>query len=143
MLVNQHVITDIKVGDTVFPVTTQKLSWHQRRSPHTTAYENHVLLQLVGSTVGDVSVREQLGYEAVMGIIGRRIDTRVRWAEIGRIDTIGTDDISLGKGHRNFVTVVTALTDGELMMLAVLPDRERKTVRRESRIYYRTGILCA
>ena len=112
------------------PVTTQKLSWRQQRSPHATAFENHVLLQLVGNTVWDVSVREQLGYEAVMGIMDRRIDTRVRWDEIGRIDTIGTDEISLKKGHRNFVTIVTALADGELMILAVLPDREKKTVRR-------------
>ncbi len=112
------------------PVTTQTFSWHAPRSPHTVAYENHVLLQLVGSTVWDVSVREGLGYEAVMGILDRRIDTKVRWDEIGRIDTLGTDEISLKKGHRDFVTIVTALTDGELMILAVLPNREKKTVRK-------------
>jgi len=112
------------------PVTTQKASWHSQRSPHTTAYENHILTQLVSSTVGDVSVREHVGYEAVMGIIARRIDTKVNWDEILSIDTIGTDEIPLKKGHKNFVTVVTALTDGKLMILAVLPDREKKTVRK-------------
>jgi len=112
------------------PVTTQKASWYEQRSPHTTAYENHVLLRLIGGTVADVSIGEHLGYEAVMGIIDRRIDTKVNWAETENIDTLGTDEISLKKGHKNFVTVVTGLTDGKLMILAVLPNREKKTVKK-------------
>lgn len=112
------------------PVTTQKVAWYEQRSPHTTAYENHVLVRLIGGTVADVSIGENLGYEAVMGIIDRRIDTKVNWNETENIDTLGTDEISLKKGHRNFVTVVTSLTDGKLMILAVLPDREKKTVKK-------------
>ena len=37
--------------------TTQKLAWYDARSPHTKAYETHVLLNLVNITVIDVSVR--------------------------------------------------------------------------------------
>ena len=46
------------------PTTTQKVSWYEARSPHTKAYETHVLLSLVNSTVADVSIKEGLGYEA-------------------------------------------------------------------------------
>ncbi|MDM8523614.1 hypothetical protein QUF80_09610 [Desulfococcaceae bacterium HSG8] len=55
------------------PVTTQKASWYEQRSPHTATYEEHVLLQMVSSTVEDISIKEDLGYEAVNGIITRRI----------------------------------------------------------------------
>ena len=54
-------------------VTTQRLSWYPQRCSHTNAYEDHILLQLINSTVSDVSIKEQFGYEAVMGIIDRRI----------------------------------------------------------------------
>jgi transposase len=43
------------------PTTTQTLSWYEARSPHTKAYETHVLLNLVNSTVEDVRVKEDLG----------------------------------------------------------------------------------
>ena len=70
------------------PVTNQRLPWYDQRSPHTIAYEEHVLLQLVNSTVEDVSIKERLGYEAVMGILNRRIDVEVNWKEIERIEVL-------------------------------------------------------
>mgnify|MGYP001103622073 CR=1 FL=1 len=86
------------------PTTTRILSWYDQRSPHTRAFEDHVLLELVNSTVEDVSIKERLGYEAVMGIINRRVSTSVNWKEVKRIDVIGIDEISLKKGHKDFVT---------------------------------------
>ena len=50
------------------PTTTQKLHWYEGRSPCTIAYDKHILLQLVNSTVSDVSIKEDIGYEAVMGL---------------------------------------------------------------------------
>ena len=47
-----------------------------------------------------------IGYEAVRDILYRNIDTEVRWDEIKRLDTIGLDEISLKKGHEDFVTIV-------------------------------------
>ena len=92
------------------PTTTQKLTWYEPRSPHTIAYEEHVLRELVHSTVSDVSIKENLGYEAVMGIIQRHIQSEVDWSEIERLNVIGIDEISLKKGHKDFVTIVTART---------------------------------
>jgi len=40
------------------PTTTQKLHWYKERSSCTIAYEEHILLQLVNSTVSDVSIKE-------------------------------------------------------------------------------------
>ncbi len=112
------------------PVTTQKSVWYEQRSPYTKAYEDHVLLQSVNSTVADVSIREDIGYEAVTGIISRRISVRVNWKEIRKIDVLGLDEISLKKGHKDFVTIVTALAGGKTVILAVLSDRRKKTVKK-------------
>ncbi len=38
------------------PTTTQRLTWHDERSPYTGAYEDHILIQLINSTVEDVSI---------------------------------------------------------------------------------------
>ena len=112
------------------PTTTQKLPWYDERSPHTRAYEEHVLLELISSTVEDVAIKKGLGYEAVMGIINRRIDAQVNWKEIERLDVIGIDEISLRKGHKNFVTIVTARIGEKIIILAVLKDRTKATVKR-------------
>ncbi|MCK5109315.1 MAG: ISL3 family transposase [Methanosarcinales archaeon] len=111
------------------PVTTQTLNWYDPRSPHTKVYEEHILLEMVNSTVEDVSIKEDLGYEAVMGIIHRYIETEVGWKEIKILDTIGLDEISLKKGHKDFVTLVTARVDKKITILAVLKGRKKKTVK--------------
>jgi len=51
------------------PTTTQELTWYEPRSPHTIAYEKHILRELVHSTVLDVSIKEDLGYEVYEGYI--------------------------------------------------------------------------
>jgi len=63
-------------------IPVHSLQWYEPRSPHTIAYEEHVLRELVGSTASDVCIKEDLGYEAVMGIIQRHIKTEVEWSEI-------------------------------------------------------------
>ncbi len=88
------------------------------------------MLELINNTVEDVSTKEDIGYEAVMGILKRRIRTEVTWQEIQRVDVIGIDEISLKKGHKDFATIVTGRSGGKIMILAVLKDREKKTVKK-------------
>ena len=112
------------------PTSTQQLSWYQPNSPHTKAYEEHILLQLVNSTIQDVAIKEGLGYEAVVGIIDRHIATQVDWLEFARLEVIGLDEVALKKGHNDYVVIVTArLSDASLKVLAMLPDREKDTVK--------------
>lgn len=112
------------------PVTTQQAAWYNRRSPHTKAYETHVLLNLVNSTVTDVSRREALGYEAVMGIIDRHVATGVDWDGFEQIEVLGIDEIALKKGHKDFVTLVTSRSkESGIRLLAVLKDRRKATVK--------------
>jgi transposase len=111
------------------PTTTQRLDWQDANSPHTFAFDEHLVLQLVGSTLEDVRLKEQVGYEAVLGALERRVSAEVDWSAFTALWVLGLDEIALKKGHRDFVTIVTArLADGRVVLLGVLPDREKDTV---------------
>ena len=110
--------------------TTQKLAWYAANSPHTQAYEQHLLLQLVGSTVEDVSRKEDVGYAAIEGGIERWVQTTVNWAEFAALPVIGIDEIALTKGRRNLVALITTQqANGHVALVAVLSDRKKETVR--------------
>ena len=51
------------------PTTTQIVSWYTQRSPHTNAFDKHILRQLINSTIEDVSLKEEVGYDAVLGVL--------------------------------------------------------------------------
>ena len=111
------------------PTTTQRLDWQDANSPHSFAFDEHLVLQLVGSTIEDVRLKEQVGYEAVLGALGRLVSAEVDWSAFTALWVLGMDEIALKKGHRDFVTIVTArLADGRVVLLGVLPDREKDTV---------------
>jgi len=111
------------------PTTTQQLSWYTPRSGYTRAYEEQILLSLVNSTVEDVSIKEDVGYESIMGVIDRRISQRVDWNLLTRLDVLGLDEISLKKGHKDFVAIATCRVEERTMILGVLKDREKETVK--------------
>ena len=111
------------------PTTTQSLDWHDANSPHSFAYDNHVLLQLVHSTVEDVSLKEGLPYETVAGALERRIEARVDWTQMADIERLGLDEIALKKGQGNYVTLVTGqFRAGEIVILGVLAGHEKAVV---------------
>lgn len=111
------------------PTTTQQADWYDRRSPHTRNYEQYILLTLINSTVSDVSVKEDIGYEAVMGIINRHISNKIEWGTIGKLKTIGIDEISLKKGHKDFATIITGYVDEHLTILGVIKGRKKEDVK--------------
>jgi transposase len=92
--------------------TTQTVAWRQEGSPHTRAYEDHVLLQLVNSTVEDVGRKEGLTSDAVQGLLERRITTTVQWDEFERLTVVGIDEIACKKGHRDSVAILTTRLGG-------------------------------
>lgn len=111
-------------------MTTQKLDWYEPKSPHTKAYERWLMLQLVNSTVEDVSRKENVGYDAVEGAIARCVQVSVNWDEFTELPTIGIDEIAMRKGHGNFVAIITTQQpDGHVALLGVLADRQKETVR--------------
>lgn len=112
------------------PTTTQKVPWFDRRSGQTKAFEKHILLACVNSTLSDVSVKENFSYDAIKGIIDRNVDKKVDWGAIKRLDVLGIDEISLKKGHKDFVVIVTARIGNETIILGVLKDRTKAEVKK-------------
>jgi len=110
------------------PTSTQQADWYDRKSPHTKAYEQHVLLSLINSTVMDVSIKEDLGYQAVEAIVDRQVAAEVNWHSIKEIGLLGLDEISLKKGYRDFVTLATSRTASGIKILAVLKGHEKATI---------------
>lgn len=111
------------------PTTTQRLSWHDVRSPNTNAYENWLLRLLVNSTVTDVAETLGISQETVIGVVDRQLSTTVNWDEFDAIKVLGIDEISLKRGHRDFVVLVTVRSNPRgVKLLAVLPDRKKQTV---------------
>lgn len=112
------------------PTTTQTCSWYDSKSPHTKAYEQWLLRDLINSTLTDVSMKRGIGEAAMEGILNRHIHQQVEWPKIGAIPLLGIDEIALKKGHKDFVVIVSAMNEqGEKQILAVLPDRKKDTVK--------------
>ena len=111
------------------PTTTQELEWHEKGSPNTMSYDDHILLQLVHSTIEDVSIKEKMSYDSVLGVMERRIATETEWSRYTTIGRLGLDEIALKKGHQDFVTIVTGrLENGRILLLGGLEDRKKDTV---------------
>jgi transposase len=111
------------------PTTTQTLDWYDANALHTKAYERHLIVQMVNSTLTDVEAKEDVTAAALLGILNRWIARSIDWDALPPFTTLGIDEIALLKGHRDFVAVISALgEDGELYVLAVLPDRLKATV---------------
>jgi transposase len=109
------------------PTTTQTLKWYDQRSPHTKAYNRYLMKLLIGSTVADVSLKENLGYDAVLGALERQVDDEVNWDTVQNLGTIGIDEVAHKKGHKNYRAVVTARQDdGTVLILTVLKDRKKR-----------------
>jgi transposase len=111
------------------PTTTRRATWYDPRSGCTKAFEQHVLLACVNSTVADVSMKEGIGYEAVRGIIDRHVAKEVDWQTIKNLNVVGIDEIALKKGHRDFVTIITGRLGDETVILGMLADRKKETVK--------------
>lgn len=111
------------------PTTTQHLMWYRPKALHTIAYEQHLLVQLVNSTVEDVCQKEDVSYDAMLGVLDQWVAPTIDWATVPTFHVLGIDEIALKKGHRDFVAIVTArLPDASLRVLAVLPDRTKATL---------------
>jgi transposase len=103
------------------------LKWYEQRSPHTKAYDQYLMKLLIGSTIADVSLKENLGYEAVLGALERQVDKAVNWDKVQNLETIGIDEVASKKGHKGYRAIVTARqNDGTVLILAVLPNRKKK-----------------
>mgnify|MGYP001256220758 CR=1 FL=1 len=109
--------------------TSERYDWMERKSKTTKALDAYINRQLIHSTVEDVAKKVRTTAEIVESALHRCIKHQVKWEDYKDLTTIGIDEIALRKGHNNFVVVVSCKNkDGDLSVLAILPDRFKKTI---------------
>ncbi|MCK5854678.1 MAG: transposase family protein [Sulfurovaceae bacterium] len=69
-------------------ITIQTFSWYTPKSSCTSIYEDHLLLQIINSTISDVSIKEKIGYDLLKNIIDRKIDTSPDWKHIKKLKSL-------------------------------------------------------
>jgi hypothetical protein len=62
-------------------MTTQRLDWREINTPHSIVCDDHLLMKLVKSTVKDVSIKEGVAYDYVLGVLERRICASIEWEQ--------------------------------------------------------------
>lgn len=109
--------------------TTQQGDWYDAQAHCTKAFAKFLLLELVNSTVSDVVSKHEVSYDLLRGVLTRYVAGEVDWSQFDRLRVLGLDEISLLKGHKDFVTIVSTQDEaGRPVVLAVLKGREKKTV---------------
>ncbi len=111
------------------PTTTQTLSWYKRNGHHTKAYEQHVLLSLVHSTIADVSIKENISEQVVQLIVDNSVSEEINWKTIKTLGVIGIDEISLRKNYKDHLTIVTSRVDEKITILSVTKGREKAEIK--------------
>ena len=111
------------------PTTLQKLDWCDPWSRHAKAYEQHLVLALVNSTVADVSIKEAVGKKVVRGVIDRWISQEIDWKSLKKLGLLGIDEIALRKGYQDYLTLVTARIDDQVRLIGVIEGREKAKVK--------------
>jgi hypothetical protein len=72
-------------------------------------------------------MKEQVGYDAIVGALNRQVETAINWDEMEDLNTVGIDEIAMRKGKKDYVAIVTAKQrNGKVRILAVLPDRKKR-----------------
>jgi transposase len=93
------------------------------------AYAEFLLLELVNGTLQDVVKKHGVTYDIVRGVLKRYVKGEVDWSQVKALGLLGVDEISLLKGHSDFVTLVSAHDEqGKPIVLAVLEGREKQTL---------------
>ncbi len=96
---------------------------HRRQSR---AFEMHVYQSCLSATRKAVAVRDGLSHSTVKEIFNRLAVLKKNASAEVMTRVLGIDEISLKKRHQQFVLVISDIT--RKCILAILPDREKKTL---------------
>jgi transposase len=107
-------------------IFTEQLSFVDSHRRQSCAFEMHVYQSCLAATHKSVATREMLSHSTVKEIFNRLAALKTKSITCNTIKVLGIDEISLKKRHRQFVLVISDIS--RKCVLAVLPDREKKTL---------------
>lgn len=112
------------------PTTTEQYDWCDRNASTTKGLEDYIMRSLINSTIEDVAKKEKIGQRVIQSSLDRQVKKQVDWVKIKNLETIGIDEISMKKGHHDYVTVVsTKSKDDKPYVIAVLEGREKNDIQ--------------
>ena len=112
------------------PITTEKYNWCDQKSGISKGLEEYLMRSLINTTIQDVARKERIGYKSVASALNRQVGRSIDWSNYSDLNTIGIDEISLKKGHNNYLTIISNRSiSGEISVIAVLHDRYKDTVK--------------
>ncbi|MEN8123214.1 MAG: ISL3 family transposase, partial [Bacteroidota bacterium] len=112
------------------PTTTEKPSWYQSKGHCTELYAKYILDLLINSTIKDVARRENITYKRIISIIKNYIPTGIDWSKIKELKILGIDEISIKKGHKDFVVIISTKINGNPVVLGILKNRKKDTLKK-------------
>jgi transposase len=89
---------------------------------YTVRYEQHLFEQYRQASITEIAFQENLGYKAAQGIFYRQAEARVGQVKSQPARRLGLDEISLKKGHQQFMLVLSDLDRN--CVIATLQDRQ-------------------
>ena len=110
------------------PTTTEKSSWYNENSKFTKAFEQHLLFELVNSTMADVSRKAGVDYHVIEDLVTHYVESEVDYSTIKALGVLGMDEISLKKGYRDFVTLLTYRIENKVHLLGIVKGREKADI---------------
>ena len=110
--------------------TTEAYDWCKKGSHITNGLSDYLMRQLIHSTVEDVSKKEKISAEKLTLAIKKSISTKVNWDSYSALTILGIDEISIKKGHKDYVTVISTKSspDSQVSVIAVLSGRLKDDV---------------
>jgi len=112
------------------PTTAERYDWMERKAKTTKGFDRYINRQIIHSTVEDVSKKEKVSYEIVESALHQNVNTSVDWIQYNDLTRIGIDEITLRKGHNEYIVIVSSKNKkGDLSVIGVLSDRRKETVK--------------
>jgi transposase len=104
----------------------EELSFVDAYRRQSRAFEMHVYQSCISATCKAVAMRDGLSHSTVKEIFNRLALLKKNASAEVMTRVLGIDEISLKKRHQQFVLVISDIT--RKCILAILPDREKKTL---------------
>lgn len=89
---------------------------------YTVRYEGYIFEQYRQAAISEIAYQEKLGYKAAQGLFYRQAEARVSQVKPQPVRRLGLDEISLKKGHRQFMLVLSDLD--RHWVIATLENRQ-------------------
>lgn len=93
---------------------TEKINFLDIKRRHTQRYEKNIYERVKQSSMEQIGGEEELSYDEIKGIFDQvnKIQKKTSWEQVKRISL---DEISMRKGQGNLVTVVSDISQGNLI----------------------------